>query len=57
MKSMSECVDLSYGELQQEVLLRRQLQQEMVGSLYPRVLEGEIEELYNKIEKLLGQNK
>lgn len=47
-----KCKDLSVTALKEQIELRRKLINQMVGSLYPRILEDEIEKLQEYIERL-----
>lgn len=45
MREVSECWVQDPVILREEIQIRRNLQQDMVGSLWPKILEGQIEEL------------
>lgn len=55
MRSKSEFFELTNEEIWEEISIRRDLIDMMIGNLYPSVLEGEIETLGNLLKDPQGR--
>lgn len=51
MTPIANCEALTASQLVSEIRLRNELLKNMVGSLYPRIVEAEIDELYKLLRK------
>jgi hypothetical protein len=51
MKTIEEALKLDSHGMLEEIQERRNMMKNMVGWLYPRILESEISKLYDEIER------